>query len=202
MTTARMRLAAGALAVLAGLGVAAGFRLAVSTDSYNFWGAAIVIPIVIAVNVVLIRRVTRARTRILAPGAARHGLCPQDRRGARLATTSPTSSTPVPPTPSATTSTRPSTTSCGATGSITFELGGKQGTQWMELITTALYTVIGPSPLAAFVVFASFAFWGQYFLFRRSASPFPTATTRGMPPSSFCFPRFSTGRRASARRRG
>ncbi len=36
----------------------------------------------------------------------------------------------------------------------------------MELITTAIYTVIGPSPLAGFMVFGTFAFWGQYLLFR------------------------------------
>lgn len=52
-------------------------------------------------------------------------------------------------------------------GSITWEetVGG-EGTQALELITAALYTVIGPSPLAAFYVFGSFAFWGVYLIFR------------------------------------
>lgn len=44
--------------------------------------------------------------------------------------------------------------------------GGKAGTQAMEIITTAVYTVIGASPLAGFFVFASFAYWGVYLLYK------------------------------------
>ncbi|WP_193315256.1 hypothetical protein [Nostocoides sp. F2B08] len=51
-------------------------------------------------------------------------------------------------------------------GDIVWEWGGKQGTQVMEIITTAVYTVIGGSPLAGFFVFGSFAFWGAYLLYR------------------------------------
>ncbi|MFC7488062.1 hypothetical protein ACOCJ7_18140 [Knoellia sp. CPCC 206453] len=168
-----MRLAAGCLAVLAGLGVAAGFRMAVRTDSYNFWGAAIVIPIVIAVNVVLIRRVTRdeekgswlpgllgtafalklvgAMGRYYVAYIVYAGAADAQRYNLYAATYYKQ----------------------WRDGVIVFELGGKQGTQWMEVITTALYTVIGPSPLAAFVVFASFAFWGQYFLFKAFRTALP-----------------------------
>lgn len=40
------------------------------------------------------------------------------------------------------------------------------GTHFLRLVTTAVYTVTGPSPTAAFVVFASLSFWGQYLLYR------------------------------------
>ena len=43
-------------------------------------------------------------------------------------------------------------------GEFTFDLGAARGTQYMELITTAVYTVIGPTTLAAFFVSASCAF--------------------------------------------
>lgn len=51
-------------------------------------------------------------------------------------------------------------------GSFLWEAGEKAGTQAMELITTAVYFVIGPSTLAAFFVFGSTAFWGVYLVFR------------------------------------
>lgn len=51
-------------------------------------------------------------------------------------------------------------------GYLLWEPGGKSGTQALELITTAVYTVIGPAPLAGFLVFASLAFWGSYLLYR------------------------------------
>ncbi|WP_353953335.1 hypothetical protein V6K52_07930 [Knoellia sp. S7-12] len=172
MTTLRMRLATVCLAVLAGLGVAAGFRLAVSTNSYNFWGAAIVVPIVIAVNVVLIRRVSRGGEEAWLPGLlgtafalkmvgalARYYIAYIVYAGAADAQRYNLYAA--------------SYYKLWRDGTITFELGGKQGTQWMEVITTALYTVIGPSPLAAFFVFAAFAFWGQYFLFKAFRTALP-----------------------------
>ena len=51
-------------------------------------------------------------------------------------------------------------------GYFVWEPGGKSGTQNLELITTAVYTLIGPAPLAAFLVFATLSFWGCYFLYR------------------------------------
>lgn len=51
-------------------------------------------------------------------------------------------------------------------GYFVWESGGKLGTQNLELLTTAVYTVIGPAPLAAFLVFSSFAFWGCYLIYR------------------------------------
>ncbi len=44
--------------------------------------------------------------------------------------------------------------------------GSIVGTHFLELVTTAVYTLTGPSPIAAFVVFALFSFWGQYMLYR------------------------------------
>ncbi len=51
-------------------------------------------------------------------------------------------------------------------GLLAYEPSGKVGTQNTEIITTAVYTVIGPAPLAGFLVFAAFAFWGCYLLYR------------------------------------
>lgn len=58
-------------------------------------------------------------------------------------------------------------------GQFVWEPGGKTGTQNLELVTTAVYTVIGPAPLAGFLVFASFAFWGCFLMYRafRTAVP-------------------------------
>jgi len=51
-------------------------------------------------------------------------------------------------------------------GMIVWDIGAKSGTQFIELLTTALYVVIGPSTIAGFVIYASFAFWGVYLLYR------------------------------------
>ena len=51
-------------------------------------------------------------------------------------------------------------------GQFFWEPSSKVGTQNLELITTAVYTVIGPAPLAGFLVFASFAYWGVYLMYR------------------------------------
>ncbi|WP_156996649.1 hypothetical protein [Knoellia aerolata] len=166
-----------ALAVLAGLGVAAAFRWAVSTNSYNVWGALIWVPIVIAVNVVLIRRVSRTTDMAWLPGllglayalklvgalgryyiayVVYAGAADAQRYNLYAATHHVQ----------------------WRGGVISWEWSAKQGTQWMELITTALYTVTGPSPLAAFVIFASFAFWGQYLLFRAFRLALPEGNTK------------------------
>jgi hypothetical protein len=60
-------------------------------------------------------------------------------------------------------------------GIITWQFSGKQGTDIMEIITTAIYTVIGGSPLAGFFVFASFAYWGAYLLYRAFCTALPGA---------------------------
>lgn len=155
-----------ALAVLTGGAVAAAFQVALSTDSYNFWGGVVVLALVIALNVVLIRRirpegeaetwltglllgafalkVMGALGRYYTAYVLYGGVADAERYNLYAA----------------------AHYRYWRDGFFTFEMGGKQGTQYMELITTALYTVIGPSPLAAFIIFATFAFWGQYFLYR------------------------------------
>jgi len=154
-----------ALAVLAGLGVAALFHTALRTQSYNFWGAVMVVPVVVLVNVVLIRHVAKKHEEpwfgdILALGFALKMLGALARYFVAYIVYG-----------GAADAQRYNIVAAvqyeqWRNGNFTFQLGGKQGTQWMEVITTALYTVIGPSPLAAFVVFSAFAFWGQYFLYR------------------------------------
>lgn len=53
-----------------------------------------------------------------------------------------------------------------------------EGTQWMEITTTAVYTVIGPSPLAGFFVFGSAAFWGVYLCYRAFRTALPGGGAR------------------------
>ena len=49
-------------------------------------------------------------------------------------------------------------------GEILWVDEGKLGTQMLEVITTAVYTVTGPSTIVGFMVFGSLAFWGAYLL--------------------------------------
>lgn len=177
MTSARLRLASVSLAVLAGLVVAASLRLSVATNSYNFWGAVIVVPVVIAVNVALIRRVSVGEDEPWLPALLGWGFALKmvgalgryvvayvvyagaaDAQRYNLYAAS--------------------YYKLWRDGTFVWTWGGKQGTQWMELLTTALYTVIGPSPLAAFFVFASFAFWGQFFLFRAFRTALPEGNAK------------------------
>lgn len=177
MTTFRLRLVAVAVAILGGLAVALAFQQAVATKSYNFWGAAIVVPILIAVNLVLIRRVARddelpwlhgtlqiAFGLKLLGALGRYFIAYVVYGGAADAQRYNLYAS--------------SYYKVWRDGTITWAWGGKQGTQWMELITTALYTVIGPSPLAAFFIFATFAFWGQYFLFRAFRTALPEGNAK------------------------
>jgi hypothetical protein len=171
-------LATVALTVLTGLAVAGIFQWAVGTDSYNFWGAVIVVPPLVAGNLWLIRRVAPHEEDVpwLAPtlelafglklvGAlARYYVAYIVYSGAADAQRYNLYAA--------------SQYKQWRDGVITFGLGGKQGTQWMETITTALYTVIGPSPMAAFLIFASFAFWGQYLLYRAFCIALPDGNRR------------------------
>lgn len=73
-------------------------------------------------------------------------------------------------------------------GDMTWEIGGKQGTQYMEVITTAIYSIIGPSPLAGFFVFGSFAFWGVYLIYRAFRTALPGADYRRYAALLFLLP--------------
>ena len=163
-STGRRALAV-ALAVLMGLGVAALFRVAVGTQSYNFWGAVMVIPVVLAVNIALMRHVAKKHEEpwfagLLAAGFGLKMLGALARYFVAYVVYGGSADAQ-----------RYNFVAAiqyeqWRNGNVTFTIGGKQGTQWMEVITTAVYTVIGPSPLAAFFIFSAFAFWGQYLLYR------------------------------------
>lgn len=73
-------------------------------------------------------------------------------------------------------------------GKFVWEPEGKMGTQNLELITTAVYTVIGPAPLAGFLVFASFAFWGVYLIYRAFRIAVPAGHHRLYAVLLFCLP--------------
>lgn len=165
MTPTTLRLGAIGVAVLSGAVLAGTFAWVLASESYNLWGALVTVPVVVAVNVVLIWRVSRrpdepwlagllgfALVAKFAGAMARYYVAYVVYGGAADAE-------------------RYNLYAAGfydewRRGNITWEWGGKQGTQYMELITTAVYTVVGPSPIAGFIVFASMAFWGQYLLFR------------------------------------
>lgn len=141
------------------------FTWAMDTQSYNTWGAMFLVPLVVALNAVLIAVVARREreawfTRILVLGfalklvgisarylvayylyggnadAERYNLFAIDHY------------------------------LDWRQGDVWWEESGKVGTLNLELITTAIYVVIGPSVITAFFVFGSFAFWGVYFLYR------------------------------------
>jgi hypothetical protein len=165
MSPTILRLGAVAVAAIVGAMLAGTFAWVLGTESYNLWGALITVPVVVAINVILIGRVSRredepwlafllgvALAAKLAASLARYYVAyvlysgQADAQGYNLAAASLYDD--------------------WRRGNITWEWGGKQGTQYLELITTAVYTVVGPSPLAGFIIFASMAFWGQYLLFR------------------------------------
>lgn len=63
-------------------------------------------------------------------------------------------------------------------GQFFWEPSEKAGTQNLELITTGVYTFIGPAPLAGFLVFACFAYWGCYLLYRAFRVALPEGNHR------------------------
>ena len=155
------------LAMAAGIG--AGFALlwgwAIGLQSYNVWGALLVLPLFVGVNAVLLwRAAAREPSRwfgrligfaflakmlgtlvryyvayVVYDGAS-------DAERYNLAAAFQYRS--------------------WREGVVTWDLATARGTQYMELITTAIYTVIGPTTLAAFFVYGAFAFWGAYLLYR------------------------------------
>lgn len=149
------------------------FAWAMETQSYNTWGAMFLVPLVVAINAVLLSAAAKREndpwiTRILVLGfvgkmvgtagryivayylyggaadAERYNLYALDHYLEWRA------------------------------GNVVWEESGRQGTLYMELLTTGLYTIIGPSVITAFFVFGSLAFWGVYLLYRafRRALPF------------------------------
>lgn len=159
------RLGTIVVAVLAGAALAGSFAWVLASESYNLWGAVVTVPVVVAVNVFLIWRVSRREDERWLAGMLGLGLA------AKLTGALIRYYVAYVLYAGAADAQRYNLYAAGRyelwrQGIITWEWGGKQGTQYMELITTAVYTVVGPSPIAGFVVFASLAFWGQYLLFR------------------------------------
>lgn len=160
----------------AGVGVAYAliWSWALSSQTYNIYGALAIIPIIVAVNLLLIARVLRRNTEPWLPWVLIVGFFAKmvgtfvryyvayvvysGNADAERYNVYASYQHPV-----------------WRRGDIVWEWGGKQGTQVMEIITTAVYTFIGGSPLAGFFVFASFAFWGAYLLYRAFCLAVPNA---------------------------
>lgn len=148
------------------VGVYAGtLAWAFETQAYNVWGSLLIVPLLVAGNAILIWRVSRSGedpwiVRLMGTGFALKMLGSfaryfvlyvlYDGVGDATRYNNYASIQHV----------------LWRQGYFVWEPGGKSGTQNLELVTTAVYTVIGPAPLAGFFVFASFAFWGAYFLYR------------------------------------
>ncbi|MEO5746854.1 MAG: hypothetical protein ABIQ61_02730 [Ornithinibacter sp.] len=153
------------VAAVTGAGFALVWGWAIGMQSYNLWGALLVTPVFVAVNAVLL---WRAASREPSPWfgkliglaflakmlgtLARYYVAyvvydgASDAERYNLAAASLYQS--------------------WREGNVTWDLQNARGTQYMELITTAIYTVIGPTTVAAFFVYAAFAFWGAYLLYR------------------------------------
>lgn len=150
---------------------AATLAWAMDTQTYSVWGGLIVVPVVVAINLVLIWRAVRqqetwfawllpiAYLAKLAGVVARYyvayvvydGVADASRYNSYAA----------------------AHYRLWREGAIVWELGGSPGTKFLEISTTAVYTVTGPTPFGGFVVFGSLAFWGAYLIFRAFSITFP-----------------------------
>ncbi len=167
-----------AVAAAVGAGFALAWAWAISLDSYNIWGAFLVAPIFIAVNGILLWQVAQREpnhwfVRIIGFAFAAKmvgtlvryyfayvvydGITDAERYNLAAAFQYRS----------------------WREGNITWDLQATHGTQYMELITTAIYTVIGPTTMTAFFVYGAFAFWGAYLLYRA----FRIALPEGQPPA-------------------
>jgi hypothetical protein len=154
-----------ALGGVVGGGLAAVFALAFSTHSYNLWGAVIVVPILVAVNAILIWRAASGHPEPWLAGLLGVAFV------AKMIGTLVRYYVAYTVYDGAADAERYNLYAAyhfraWREGSITWSWTDQRGTQYMELITTAIYTITGPTTLAAFLVYASFAFWGAYLLYR------------------------------------
>ena len=150
------------------------FTWAMDTQSYNTWGALFMVPMVIALNAALIAAASKRVgetwfTRILVWGfalklvgiSARYVVAyflyggAADAQSYNLFAINHYLD--------------------WRQGNIWWEASGKVGTLNMELITTGLYVIIGPSVITAFFVFGSLAFWGVYLIYRAFQVALPQA---------------------------
>lgn len=167
-------LAAGILA--AGV-LAFAFTAALESRSYNVWGAMLVVPLVVLANVPLL---TRATAREDDPWTARLIWLAF---AAKLAATGARYVMAYVLYGGASDAERYNAYAAWEylrwrRGEITLQALDVSGTQWLEMVTTAIYTVVGPSPITGFVVFASFAFWGTYFFYRAFRIALPDGDKR------------------------
>lgn len=153
------------VAAFVGAGFAFVWAWAIGLQSYNVWGALLVAPLFIAVNALLIWRVA---AREPSPWFARLiGFAFL----AKMAGTMVRYYVAYVVYDGASDAERYNLAAAfqyrsWRQGAVTWDLETARGTQYMELITTAVYTVIGPTTLAAFMVYGAFAFWGAYLLYR------------------------------------
>lgn len=160
----------------AGVGVAYAlvWSWALSSQTYNIYGALAIIPIIVAINLLIIARVLRRNTEPWLPWVLIVGFFLK-----MVGTFGRYYVAYVVYSGSADAERYNVYASyqhhVWRRGDIVWELEGKQGTQVMEIITTAIYTFIGGSPLAGFFVFASFAFWGAYLMYRAFCIAVPKA---------------------------
>lgn len=163
---------------LIGVALAVAFHYAFLTDSYNVWGAFLVIPVLVLLNLAFIYRLARGShgdpwlSRVLELALAARFLGALARYAVAYVFYGGTADAERYNLVAA------SRYRDWRNGLFVWEVIGKQGTQWMEVITTAIYTIIGPSTLAAFLVFSSFAFWGTYLIYRAFVLAVPNGNHR------------------------
>ena len=165
----------------------AAFVWALDNQSYNIWGAIIVVPLIILVDVVLLQSAIKREadpwiSRILIAGLVAKIMGTFGRYYVAYVVYGGSADAEV-------------YNQYAAfkylewrSGSLDLEGIGLQGTEWLRLVTTAIYTVIGPSPLAAFFVFSSAAFWGAYLLLRAFRTALPKGKARQYAAFVFLLP--------------
>lgn len=175
--TASSRATALLVGSLIGIVIALVFAWALGTHSYNLWGGFVVMTVVVALNLVIIVRIARRPDEPWLPAmlclalgvklmgaVARYFVAFTVYHGVADA--------------SGYTSYAAAHSSEWRHGLVTWASGGSVGTEALRTITTAIYTVTGPSSIASFGIFAIFAFWGQYLLYRAFRISLPEANGR------------------------
>lgn len=155
---------------------AATLSWAMNTQTYSVWGGLIATPVVVAINAVLIwaaahregswlvrlmawgylAKLAGAALRYVTAYVVYDGAADAERYNLYAATHY----------------------KLWRQGAFVWEVGGKQGTNALEVITTAVYTMTGPTPFAGFVVFGSLAYWGIYCLYRAAVTAVPRLDRR------------------------
>ena len=158
---------------------AGGLAWAFETKSYNVWGSMLVGPLVLVVDIVLLvwvsRRVAdRWLIRVMSAGLALKVLGSAARYYFAFVVYG-----------GAADANRYSDYASFAyrywrRGFLVWDVpaGGIVGTPFMDVLTTAVYTVTGPSPIAGFLVYASFAYWGAYLIYRAFCIAVPDGNHR------------------------